>query len=207
MLICIILFGSLPYIIMATNPFVQLFILHRMIFKNAGCKDASILFDGHLKKLNQLKAQTIMDDLYEYGILEYMKTKYNNTKLKLLSLAFKQMILKYPNDYSSIMSYQENAQLKQNPKRYYENEIFNQLYLIPLIFQYLDFVNVNQCCLVNSIWLYHGYSNNAIYAINMKKWLMRECKRKKFKFVNARNRAWKRWTNTKCLDWEHPQMP
>ena len=124
------------------------------------------------------QAKEILKCLRADGILHYMKTKYNHNHINVINVLFNKMIDKYSKEYNLIISYEKNCiniahndSVNQNNSRYYERKIFNQADLIPKTFQFLQLIDINQCCLVNSIWLYHGYNINSIYYIKFDTWM------------------------------------
>ena len=206
---------------MSTVAFAQLFIIHRLLNKNVeAATNVSALFtDGD--KQHQKAASKMVQNLKKLGLKRFMTDEYDENQLNTLSLLFTKVIHIYPNDYKMIMSFEtnclpidqiENTKTKQkdNPNtnntnntnnnnlnpRYHESKLFNQSDLVPQAFQFLFFNDINQCCLVNSIWLYHGYNINSIYLVSAHKWLQCE-KFKDLKFFNARRRVWQRWINAR----------
>lgn len=189
---------------MATVPFIQLFIIQRLLNRNSKAKNVSFPFSANKndQKHGEIAA-SIINNLSQLGLHGYMKDRYNEQHSDALSLLFKNMIHEYPNEYQSIMSCQvnyhsnniSNNNNNSSKDRYYESQVFNQSDLIPKTFQFLFFEDVNKCCLVNSIWLYHGYNINSIAYVNTYIWLQHE--KNQNKFVNARKRVWKRWINAR----------
>ena len=159
---------------MSTVPFVQLFILTRIVQKipHNNKLNVATLFDQNdeLQQAHGKKACEILNDLIKHGIAKYMTNKYNENNRMIISSLFSKMIGKYPKEYEEIVSCDDFGQ-----SRYYENELFGQSDLVPQIFQFLPFESLNNCCLVNSIWLYHGYNINSVYFLNLYTWICANC--------------------------------
>ena len=110
-----------------------------------------------------------------------MEHNYNTNNIDDISSLFNKMIKEYPNEYEKIISFDKNCISEYDEKNdifnkawYYERLVFNQSDLIPKAFQFLDFLNINNCSLVNSIWLYHGYNINSIYYFDTQKLFFRK---------------------------------
>ena len=170
---------------MTTTSFVQIFVINRLLFIYPKCRDTSVLFNND-ESDQQQQATKIMTALIKMPINKYIVEKYKNNESAIVSLLYTKMMGKYPNEYQSIISFDKNcipnsttststitntSNIKES--RYYENKLFNQSDLAPQIFQYLLWNELNNCCLVNSVWLYHGYDVNSLCYLDLLK--LAEC--------------------------------
>ena len=153
---------------MTTTWFVQIFVINRLLFLYPKCRDVSLLFNDDESEQKQ-QATKVMASLIKMPINKYIVKNYKNNESTIVSLLYTKMMKKYPNEYETIISFYKNCVPNSNIKecRYYESKVFNQSDLVPQIFQYLSLNDLNNCCLVNSIWLYHGYDVNALYYLNL----------------------------------------
>lgn len=160
---------------MTHSAFIHVFIINRLM--NTSPNDIKIdksAFASH-EQFNQ--AKELVQCLSETGIQHFMQTKYvcNEDDTKKISLLFNQLITKYPKQYNEIISFSKNcidsSNNKNNKSMYYESQFFNQTDLTSKTFQFLDYSDINQCCLVNSVWLYHGYNINCIYFLDCCVWM------------------------------------
>ena len=116
-----------------------------------------------------------MAELAKMPLNKYIVEKYKNNESTIVSLLYTKMMEKYPNEYESIISFDKNCIPNSTPStstgmkesKYYESKLFDQSDLVPQIFQYLLLNDINNCCLVNSIWLYHGYNVNCVWYLEL----------------------------------------
>ena len=153
---------------MATTSFAQIFIIHRILLKNPKIQQGLVIF---LSK----EEYGITSSLTKMGLKQYLTKGYTDKHASIISALFKKMISVYEHEYESVLSFENNIHsdyIKSEMKetRRYESKLFNQMYLVPRIFQHLHLFEVNKCCLVNSIWLYHGYNINSIHTWDLWIW-------------------------------------
>ena len=156
---------------MAQQTFAQVFMINRVVKLIA--KHTDIDIPSLPSQEQHTRAKEIVKCLLDDGILHYMKTKYKHNDINVITSLFNSIIGKYSKQYKLIISYEKNCintghndNAGHYNSRYYERKIFDQTDLIPKTFQFLQLIDINQCCLVNSSWLYHGYNINSIYYIN-----------------------------------------
>ena len=159
---------------MTTTLFVQIFVINRLLFIYPKCRDVSLLFNNdHDESDQKQQATKTITALIKMPVNKYIAENYTNNESTIVSLLYTKMIKKYPNEYKTIISFDKNCVPNSNMKecRYHESKLFNQYDLVPQIFQYLLLNNLNNCCLVNSIWLYHGYNVNSVCYLDLSKWV------------------------------------
>ena len=148
---------------MATTSFAQLFIIKRILAKNPRFQNVSILFD---KSEKDEQGMAIIASLCKMRLKQYLEQEYKEDQRSAITLLFNKIVSMYPAEYQSVLAFHDHKE----KTRVYERKLFNQLYLVPQIFQHLDLSELNNCCLVNSIWMYHGYNINSIYSWNSLDW-------------------------------------
>ena len=157
------------------NSFVELVLIHRILF----CRNDSSHSSNQIDILSQLsneidKAQCeqILTNLEKYKINKYMSNFYHDSQCGTIELIFRDIILKhYTNEYQNeiLMSPKNSINISMNNE--FECQLFNQDDLVPQIFQYLDLTSLNNCSLVNLIWLCHSFNINSLYHLRISEWI------------------------------------
>ena len=160
--------------------------MKRIMQRNSKAKELDVSSHKRCKT-----ASAILGVLYSTDISYFMAHTYTQGDDEIISFLFDKMINNFPNEYKALISFDHNCvSINNNNKsntdkndnnnnnnsnnilapRHNERLLFNQKDLIPKIFRFLSWINVNSCCLVNSIWLYHGYNINSIYYFDSRIW-------------------------------------
>ena len=153
------------FIKIVNNTFVELIIIHKLLF----CDDRPSTIQNIQTlaclpcqtKQTQSECESILYLLKQYNIHGYMRNYYHDSQCDTIDLIFYEIIVKHHgNDYYNLISMSSNININQ-----FECQVFNQHDLVPEIFQYLDLKSLNNCSLVNFIWLYHSFNINSLYCL------------------------------------------
>ena len=169
--------------------FIRLFVMNRVLTSYISANDGESKTEMLLRYLtNSTKiasskstsiAHEIMVNLLKYGIKHYMKELYDEeTQGSVIEQVFNKIIIeKFKKEYQQVTTYTTTTTSNKNKdenndNHYYQRLLFNTTDLMCLVFQFLsDFgedemiLELINCSLVNSHWLYHTWNPNSIYYV------------------------------------------
>ena len=173
---------------MVNNLFTTCFILHRFLQNTSNV-------DLLLSRLNEDDKQAILD-LQQYRIKKYMLCYCNEKQHSDATQDALHLIANnFSKEYNSIISYKniEYYNIDASKHKYYKL-LFKQSDLVHYIFQHLCYMGnieeINNCSLVDSIWLYHSFHPQCLKYLNGQ---TESFNLSKLKTVNKK-RVWQRFS-------------
>ena len=108
------------------------------------------------------------------------------------------------------IEYQENIEKNKqsndnNDTTIYRRLVFNQNDLVPKIFQYLETIDLNECSVVSFIWLFHAFSINSLYYLQLYKLTKWESKLE-HNGTHLPLRVWQRFINARKIVYENSSI-
>ena len=157
---------------MITHPFIQLFDVNRSVTKRNLFHDAQRIEQSHRSTVID-----VLQKLVSKGLKKFLND-INETDTHAIELLFDIINTRYTDTYTDTDTDTADTNTNDiidnssitNPTQIdidtaFE-EIINQPDIMPSIFQYLQINELNQCSLVNSIWLHKSFNINSIYCLN-----------------------------------------
>ena len=148
------------------------------------------------------ECEMILNQLCKHNINQYMKKYYDDSQCSSIELIFGDIIMtQYINEYENELTMQLNC----NNDNEFECLLFNQVDLIPQIFQYLDLDSLSKSSLVCFFWLYHAFNVNSLYYLPFKKmfsWQHDAIRRKRKRNYVALT-VWQRLINARKIEYDN----
>ena len=171
------LMKPLPVVKPRHNTFVELLIINRILFKHESQQTMKINdITKDISNNNDKKScRQVLSLISKHGIKEYLSQYHISSFCNTIDIIFTNIILEnYSQEYHNILtstSINVNTQLQDEKSNVssLSNEfrylLFNQTDLMSQIFQYLELTELNNCSIVNFIWLVHAFNINSIYDV------------------------------------------
>ena len=160
--------------------FTQLFVMSRILNE---CEDADKLQKNIVTQMTENhrnKAANMMSRLKSLGIKTYMEEEIIKCKrisspenleneIQIVSALLNLLMRHYPKQYDDVVKPKPNLNNSDGDSdndKYY-CQLFKHNDLVPYIFGYLELLELNDCSLVNAIWLLNAFNCNSIYNVDL----------------------------------------
>ena len=185
---------------MTTCIFAQVFVINRLL----DCKGITLNdFFNQIPKEEKKQYTDVLLPLAKYGVNKYMRNHLGPqiTDIKTLYLHAKTIssvlatfINQYPNECELVTKLKSQS-IANEDQNYYQRKLFNQNDVVPYLFQYITLTDLNNCSIVNSIWLINAYSLHSICFVDLEDIILNE------NIINYNMcYIWQRFINVKYVD-------
>ena len=143
--------------------FVQVFLIKRLLTANSLIKATILQLIPIQYDTQSANVSTVLKSILEANLSNYCAQRFEESHIDSILLIYKTLMSQFCQEFEAVTRF-EMTENKDDRK--FECAHYNQKDLLTKTFQFLDFKSLNNCCLVNSIWLLSGFNSNSIYLIN-----------------------------------------
>ena len=183
------------------NTFVEVLLINRILLKQQTNKQ------NILSNVSE-KQKKVFSLLSSDGIVKYLSEHYKDSDCNIIEKIFENIVMKnYINEYTNETTYKtKNIDIEANENKFFTS-LLNQKDLFCQIFQFLSIDDLNNCSIVNFIWLIHSFNINSLYYLpfdQIHKWEFDKMHKQKIetKAIGLSLRVWQRFINIRRIDFE-----
>ena len=110
-----------------------------------------------LPKNDRDAAKQILLEISNTTLKEFLANYDCNSASRVISILYQAILTQHKVFYESLISYKHDTS-NITMRKPFECQVWNQSYLIPLIFQFLDLTSLINCSLVNIKWFRFNFN-------------------------------------------------